>query len=94
VLLNAVYFKGLFQTKFLKNETKEDLSFNGGNNEKKTEMMRRTRKFNYTEVKQIDSKVLEIPYSADDISLYIVLPNERQGPMKLSSGINFWEQIK
>ena len=94
VLLNAVYFKGLFQTKFLKNQTKEEIFFNGGNTEKKAEMMRRTGKFNYTEVEQIDSKVLEIPYSGDDISLYIVLPNERQGLKKLSSGLNSWEQIE
>jgi serpin B len=96
VLLNAVYFKGLFQTQFLKNETKEENFFNAGNTEKKTltQMMRRTGQFNYTEVEQIDCKVLEIPYSGDDISLYIVLPNERQGLKKLSSGLNAWEQIE
>jgi len=84
VLINAVYFKGIWQTKFLNNETREEVFFNRGINEFKTQMMRRNGKFNYTEINELDSKLLEIPYSGEDISLYIVLPNQRNGPKKNS----------
>jgi serpin B len=94
VLLNAVYFKGLFQTQFLKNQTKEEVFFNGGNAEKNTQMMIRTGKFNYTEIEEIDSKLLEIPYTGDDISLYILLPNQKQGLKAMNSGLSSWSQIE
>jgi serpin B len=85
VLLNAVYFKGIWETKFLKNETREEIFFNRGISEFKTQMMRRNGKFNFTEIPELDSKLLELPYSGDDISLYIVLPNERQGLKSVTS---------
>ena len=93
VLLNAVYFKGLFQTKFLANETQKKVFF--GSDEKQNEvlMMKRTGKFNYTTIEEIDSKMLEIPYSGDDISLYIVLPNERQGLKKFKTVLNDFSVI-
>lgn len=94
VLLNAVYFKGLFQTKFSKESTREETFFNGGNTQKATQMMRRTGKFNYTEVEEIDSKLLEIPYTGDDISLYIVLPNQREGLQTLNRGLHSWAQLE
>ncbi|HEY6437473.1 MAG TPA: serpin family protein, partial [Ignavibacteriaceae bacterium] len=77
VLLNAVYFKGIWSTKFLKNETKEEIFLNRGVNEVKKEMMKRNGKFNYTQIESLNSKLLELPYSGDDLSLYIVLPNEK-----------------
>jgi serine protease inhibitor len=40
--------------------------------------MKRNGKFNYTEIESLNSKLLELPYSGDDLSLYIVLPNEKQ----------------
>ena len=56
--------------------------------------MRRTGKFNYTEIPQIDSKLLEIPYSGDDISLYVVLPNQRQGLKKLKTTLTDFTAIE
>jgi serpin B len=78
VSLNAVYFKGISTTKFLKNETKEEIFFNRRVNEVKKEIMKRNGKFNYIEIESLNSKLLELPYSGDDLSLYIVFPNEKQ----------------
>jgi serpin B len=94
VLLNAVYFKGIFTTKFLKNETKEEIFFNRGVNQIKKEMMKRNGKFNYTEIESLNSKLLEIPYSGDDLSLYILLPNEKQGLKKLKNNLNDFSVIE
>jgi serpin B len=94
VLLNAVYFKGIFTTKFLKNETKEEVFFNRGVNQIKKEMMKRNGKFNYTEIESLNSKLLEIPYSGDDLSLYILLPNEKQGFNQLRNNLKDFSVIE
>jgi serpin B len=87
VLLNAVYFKGIFTTKFLKNEIEEEVFFNSGVNQIKKEMMKRYGKFNFTEIESLNSKLLEITYSGDDLSLYIFLPNEKQGFSQLNNNL-------
>jgi serpin B len=94
VLLNAVYFKGIWSTKFLKNETKEEIFLNRGVNEVKKEMMKRNGKFNYTEIESLNSKLLELPYSGDDLSLYIVLPNEKQGFNQLKNNLKDFAVIE
>jgi serpin B len=94
VLLNAIYFKGIFTTKFLENETREEVFFNRGVNEFKTQMMKRNGKFNYTEIEELNSKLLEIPYSGDDISLYILLPDDKQGLKKLNSNLKDFAVIE
>jgi serpin B len=94
VLLNAVYFKGIWSTKFLKNETKEEIFLNRGVNEVKKEMMKRNGKFNYTEIESLNSKLLELPYSGDDLSLYILLPNEKQGFSQLKNNLKDFAVIE
>jgi len=94
VLLNAIYFEGIWKTAFEKSETHEEVFFNSGINEVKTQMMRRCGKFNLTEVSELDSKLLELPYSGEDISLYIVLPNQRQGLHKITSDLRDFEMIE
>jgi serpin B len=94
VLLNAVYFKGIFTTMFLKNETEEEIFLNKGVNEVKKEMMKRNGKFNFTEIESLNSKLLEIPYSGDDLSLYIVLPNEKQGFNQLKNNLKDFTVIE
>jgi serpin B len=94
VLLNAFYFEGIWKTKFVKSETHEEVFFNNGTNEKKTQMMRRLGKFNFTEMPELDSNLLELPYSGEDISLYIVLPNQRQGLLKFRTNLRDFEMIE
>jgi serpin B len=57
-------------------------------------MMIRNGKFNYTEIEELNSKLLEIPYSGDDLSLYILLPNEKQGLKKLNSNLKDFAVIE
>jgi len=88
VLLNAIYFKGTWQTTFRKNETISETFYNHGEEVKTIDMMHRDNKFNYTDVNELNSKLLEIPYSGDDISMYILLPNERQGFQQLKNRLD------
>lgn len=93
LILNAVYFKGVFRHKFDKKLTKKEIFFNGGTEETKTELMKRVGRFNYTEIEELDCKLLEIPYSGEQISLYIVLPNEKQGLNDLYNKLKDMEPI-
>ena len=87
VLLNAIYFNGKFQTMFQKNETREQTFFSVEGRQSSAQMMHRKGKFNHNNVPQLDSQLLEIPYSGNDISLYILLPNEIQGIKKLKTDL-------
>ena len=57
-------------------------------------MMRRVGKFNFTEISELDSNLLELPYSGEDISLYIVLPNQRQGLKKVTKHLKDFTLIE
>ena len=94
VLLNAFYFKGIWKTKFLKNETHEEVFFNKGITEMKTQMMSRVGNFNFTQIPELDSSLLELPYSEEDMSLYIVLPNQRQGLKRLTTDLTDFAVIE
>lgn len=85
VLLNAVYFKGTWKTKF--ENTMEGIFFNKGlETEKiKTPMMSYEEKVLYT---QIDgAQAIELPYDGEDISMVIVLPNTLDGLSKLEENL-------
>jgi len=94
VLLNAIYFKGVFQTKFDEKKTREEVFFTDDNQQKTIEMMIRKGEFNYTVIPELDSTMIEIPYTGHDFSLYVLLPNERQGLKKLNNEINDWSLIE
>jgi len=94
VLLNAIYFKANWKTKFLKNETHEEVFFNKGITEMKTQMMSRVGNFNFTQIPELDSSLLELPYSEEDMSLYIVLPNQRQGLKRLTTDLTDFAVIE
>ncbi|KAL2777948.1 serpin B4 isoform 2 [Daubentonia madagascariensis] len=62
VLVNAVYFKGQWQEKFNKEDTKEG---------------------EFWLNKDVQARILEIPYKGKDLSMIVLLPNEIDGLQKL-----------
>jgi serpin B len=74
VLTNAIYFKGDWQTKFEKNDTKQ-ADFAVSTKEKvKVDMMHVKGDFKcYTDEKM---RVLELPYKSNELSMLIFLPND------------------
>ena len=79
LLLNAVYFEARFRKMFEKRETHQATFYENENQENQVKMMQRIGTFNQTEVPELDSQLLEIPYADNDVSLYILLPNQKQG---------------
>nr|XP_055067501.1 leukocyte elastase inhibitor-like [Misgurnus anguillicaudatus] len=76
VLVNAIYFKGNWEKKFLKEDT-FDQEFKLNKNETKpVKMMNQESKFPLTFIPEVNSQILELPYVGKNLSMFIILPNE------------------
>lgn len=74
LLLNAIYFKGIWKTEFDPKNTTKKIFYNFGKNKKEVDTMRLKEKFNYYFDRQV--QVIEIPYTKDSMSAVIILPYE------------------
>lgn len=79
VLVNAIYFKGNWANKFDKSKTKKQPFYLDDNNKIDVDTMHITKKFRFGENENLDAKILELPYENRDVSMLIILPNQRNG---------------
>lgn len=78
VLVNAIYFKGNWEAKFEKECTKE-MPFKINKNETKpVQMMFRKGKYNLSYIGDLETKVIEIPYVGNELSMIVLLPDAIQ----------------
>ncbi|XP_076318266.1 intracellular coagulation inhibitor 1-like [Tachypleus tridentatus] len=85
VLLNAIYFKGTWLYKFNSSDTSSGTFYNKGKNGKDTLFMHLEHEFNFTEVEDLQAKMIELPYKGKDISMFVILPHQKDGLAKLES---------
>ncbi|XP_061710483.1 alaserpin-like isoform X8 [Cydia pomonella] len=79
VLVNALYFKGSWEKKFNDKAT-TDRDFHVTKDKTvKVPTMYKKDEFKYAESKELDAKLLELPYEGKEASFLIVLPNEIDG---------------
>ncbi|XP_047107925.1 leukocyte elastase inhibitor-like isoform X1 [Schistocerca piceifrons] len=83
VLVNAVYFKGIWSSQFKKDATSPMPFHITATEEKTVDMMHIKKKFMYTEAQQLESQVLELPYKGDQLSMVIILPKKIDGLREL-----------
>ncbi|KAM9307942.1 serpin B6-like [Gastrophryne carolinensis] len=93
VLVNAIYFKGKWAKQFNKQHTRE-MPFKLNKNETKpVQMMYKKATFRMTYIGDLFTKVIEIPYVNNELSMYIFLPDEIQdgttGLEKLEKEISY-----
>lgn len=83
VLLNIIYFKGIWQTQFKKSETTKLPFFNDGKTPVFADMMcgRINTSHGYSE--ELSSAILDLPFQGGDYSMTIILPSYRMGVKKL-----------
>jgi serpin B len=74
VLVNAIYFKGDWNTKFDEENTYGGLFNTSLENSEEVQMMYQKNKFNYYEDDSF--QYLELPYKGNDVSMIIILPKE------------------
>uniref|UniRef100_A0A452R8P5 Serpin domain-containing protein n=1 Tax=Ursus americanus TaxID=9643 RepID=A0A452R8P5_URSAM len=82
VLVNAVYFKGQWDTKFDKKNTVEK-EFWLNKVLKPVQMMKQYDVFKFSSLEGMQAKILEIPYKGKDLSMILLLPDEVDGLQKL-----------
>jgi len=73
-LINAIYFKGEWTTKFDEAKTMKDDFFLSNGSTVKVDMMSTSGNFSYYEGKNFE--VVRLPYGRDKIAMYVFLPHE------------------
>lgn len=76
VLVNAIYFKGMWKDKFRKQDT-TDAPFRLNKKDTKTvKMMYQKKKLPLGYIQDLNCKVLELPYQGEELSMVILLPED------------------
>lgn len=76
VLVNAIYFKGMWKDKFSKQDT-TDAPFRLNKKDTKTvKMMYQKKKLPLGYIQDLKCKVLELPYQGEELSMVILLPED------------------
>ena len=89
VLVNAIYFKGLWLQPFLKEETFPGTFFVAANQKVQVQMMRQEAHFKFLESKELGCQILELPYIGSKMSMVIFLPVETDGLGSLEGKITY-----
>jgi serpin B len=77
VILNAIYFKGIWDVQFDEKSTRDDIFTTAAGAQVKTPLMH--RKDNYRLLEQDGLQVISLPYKGKSLSMVVILPKEVQG---------------
>ena len=109
VLVNAIYFKGSWASKFDGKRTTEQVTIDlrqysqdfhlSDGKTKKVWMMEQTAKFYYGAAGELDAALLELPYTGDRLTLLLVLPTSAsveglEQKLKTSNIYQTFEKVK
>ncbi len=85
VLLNAVYFKADWQSKFKANDSRDRKFFTGKSKSVSVPMMNQTSHYKYLKNSQV--QIVEMPYN-DGASMVVILPVQIDGLSKFESDLS------
>ncbi|NXJ02697.1 OVALX protein, partial [Psophia crepitans] len=89
VLVNAIYFKGIWKTAFKEEHTRE-FPFSVTKKESRpVQMMCQNSTFKMAVVPAENVKVLELPYASGELSMLVLLPDDVSGLAQLENKISF-----
>ncbi|XP_018579835.1 serine protease inhibitor 88Ea-like isoform X1 [Anoplophora glabripennis] len=74
VLVNAAYFKGIWEHKFNPDLTKQEIFYVNPSKQIMVDMMHIEETFKHDVSETLGAHILELPYKGDNISMYILLP--------------------
>jgi serpin B len=86
VLLNAVYFKGVWKTPFEKKNTSEQPFTLATGKTVTVPLMR--KKHHFRLIKENDFSVLELPYEGEHLSMLVLLPDKHDGLSELEKKLD------
>ncbi|CAN8033030.1 unnamed protein product [Ixodes persulcatus] len=79
VLLNAIFFKGVWSTKFDESATTKKQFLNGGTTPTQVDTMTKSIRIGYKSFPTIRLEVAELPYAGGNYSMFILLPRGNEG---------------
>ncbi|CAB3230291.1 unnamed protein product [Arctia plantaginis] len=79
VLVNAIFFKGNWQSPFHELSTRDRDFFVTLNKRVSIPMMHQTDRFKYGDINELDAKLLEMSYEEGETSFVVVLPKQYDG---------------
>ncbi|KAH9372523.1 hypothetical protein HPB48_022886 [Haemaphysalis longicornis] len=87
-ILNAIYFKGTWVTKFDSARTEPKPFFNNGITEVTKPAMHLKHRFLYAKISTPNAAAVEIPYQEDHFSMVVLLPDSRTGLGELRDSLS------
>ena len=75
-LVNAVYFKGMWQEQFDEESTEPDTFFVSKNEQVQVQMMHKSADYRFLEDKTLGCQILEMPYVGKKLSMILYLPQD------------------
>ncbi|NWH43937.1 OVAL protein, partial [Fregata magnificens] len=89
VLVNAIYFKGMWEKAF-KDEDTQAVPFRMTEQESKpVQMMYQIGSFKVAVIASEKIKILELPYASGELSMFVLLPDDVSGLEQLETAITF-----
>ncbi|XP_034940184.1 ovalbumin-related protein X-like [Chelonus insularis] len=92
ILVNAIYFKGLWKFPFSRKDTTNEPFYLTKENYKLVPIMKKKIRYAHGELPQMNSRFIEIPYTNENLSMVIILPNEIEGLNSLEQNFD-WNSI-
>ncbi|XP_005434917.2 ovalbumin-related protein X-like [Falco cherrug] len=94
VLVNAIYFKGIWKAAFKEDNTRE-FPFSVTKQESRpVQMMSQNSTFKVAAVAAEKVKILELPYAGGELSMLVLLPDDISGLEQLENKISFDKLIE
>ncbi|XP_038627194.1 serpin B10 [Tachyglossus aculeatus] len=95
VLINAIYFKGKWEQKFMIQDTTEKPFKINETTTKPVQMMSMKKTLHILQVEEPPTKIIELHYNNREISMFILLPEDLNGLQELENEItyeklNYW----
>ncbi|KAH8390004.1 hypothetical protein KR200_005253 [Drosophila serrata] len=85
VLINALYFKGLWQKPFMPESTQKENFYVDLSNRVPVDMMYQEDKFKFADLPHLKARAVQLPYDYSNIHMLILLPNDKCGLHYLES---------
>ncbi|XP_036128836.1 antithrombin-III isoform X1 [Molossus molossus] len=82
VLVNTIYFKGLWKSKFSPENTRKEPFYKADGESCSASMMYQEGRFRYRSVAE-GTQVLELPFKGDDITMVLILPKPEKSLAKV-----------
>ncbi|KAM5294790.1 antithrombin-III [Glossophaga mutica] len=87
VLVNTIYFKGLWKSKFSPENTRKEPFFKFDRESCSASMMYQEGRFRFRRVAE-GTQVLELPFKGDDITMVLILPTLEKGLAKVEQELS------